>query len=122
MAFGSLAANDESARKAGEIMLDCDVFSRKAASRNAFREVGVARGHCMLTELRGQESGSYECDVTFDLEEGDIAIEGGFAFTAQDLEAEFAVVGGTGAYKTADGTLKVTADAEGLLFLFKLIL
>ncbi len=60
-----------------------------------------------------------ECDVTFKLRGGLITAEGTFEF---DESSTFAVTGGTGAYKTAHGTLTVSESDEGLDFVFRLLL
>jgi hypothetical protein len=84
------------------------------------KKVGVVRGDCLVVEeLRS------ECDTTFDLEGGLITTEGPIDFGEQsDLVQEHAVTGGTGAYKTAHGVVRLdfSEPQKGLLFTFKLIL
>ncbi len=89
------------------------------------RRVGVSSGDCLAVQLgplrNGEpQSGSFECDVTFALRGGLITTEGGFTFPGG--RQIFAVTGGTGAYKTAQGTLTVAETRQGLNFIFRLLL
>lgn len=90
------------------------------------RRVGAASGDCLaaqLGELRNgePESGTFECDVSFALRGGLITTEGRFTFPGRPQNV-FAVTGGTGAYKTARGTLTVVDTRQGLNFVFRLLL
>ena len=100
--------------QSGESVGDYFVLNRDPlfnASRT--QRAGEVRGHCMFVREMA------ECDVTFKLRGGLITAEGTFEF---DESSTFAVTGGTGAYKTAHGTLTVSEGEEGLDFVFRLLL
>jgi allene oxide cyclase len=87
-------------------------------------QVGVARGDCLFVESSATAQ-TLECDVTFDLARGLITVEGPITFSEEDFDPvqELAITGGTGAYRTARGELKIDlSDEEGFLFRFLLIL
>jgi hypothetical protein len=90
-------------------------------NRALTERVGVARGQLMAVEVNQGQPVAGEDDYTFELEDGFITAEG------TDLLAKptvtLAVTGGTGAYKTAHGTLTLDfSNEESTLFTFKLIL
>lgn len=100
--------------ESGESVGDYFVINRDPlfnASRT--EKVGESSGHCMFVDRAA------ECDVTFKLRGGLITVEGLFEFQES---SRFAVTGGTGAYKTAHGTLTITEGDEGLDFVFRLLL
>lgn len=91
------------------LVLDTDPVFNASLSK----KVGVLSGDCLfLRELA-------ECDVSFKLRGGLITAEGPLHF---DRPSTVAVTGGTGAYKTAHGTLTVTIGDEGSDFVFRLLL
>ncbi len=100
--------------KEGESVGDYFVINRDPVF-NASRteKVGEVSGDCLFVRE------SAECDVTFKLRGGLITVEGPFIF---EETSRFAVTGGTGAYKTAHGTLTLTEGDEGLDFVFRLLL
>jgi hypothetical protein len=102
------------------------VFSgERVFKRDRKTQVGVIRGDCLFAEVVDQATVTLECDITFDLKDGLITVEGPVTFAEEDFQAvqEVAVTGGTDAYKTAHGELAVNiAQEEGFFFTFRLIL
>jgi hypothetical protein len=102
------------------------VFSGEPVyKRDRKTQVGVIRGDCLFAEVVDETTVTLECDITFDLRRGLITVEGPITFSEEDFEAvqEVAVTGGTDAYKTAHGELRVNfAQEEGARFTFVLIL
>ena len=82
------------------------------ASRS--EKVGEATGDCLSLRTL------FECDVTFKLRGGLITFEGPVSF--EEETSRLAVTGGTGAYKTAHGTVTVTGSEEGLDLVLRLLL
>ncbi len=68
---------------------------------------------------------TFECDVTFELGEGLITVEGPITFSEENFDPtqELAITGGTGQYKTAHGVLRLDFSSdEGATFTFRLLL
>jgi Allene oxide cyclase len=84
--------------------------------------VGNDQGECFRTSVA---DGAWECNWTTFLDGGQITVEGPFYDTADSM---LAITGGTGAYKAAQGQMKlhcytVAGDPVGRCdFVFKLIL
>jgi allene oxide cyclase len=92
--------------------------------RTRTTQVGMARGDCLIVEA-SETVQTLECDVSFDLDQGLITVEGPITFSEEDFDPvqEVAITGGTGAYRTARGELKIDlSDEEGFLFKFCLFL
>lgn len=93
-------------------------------NRALTREVGVFRGDCLFVQMVGEEEATIECDITFDLKQGLITVEGPITF-AEPFEAvqEVAITGGTDDFETAHGELQLDFSQEtGARFTFKLLL
>jgi len=78
-------------------------------------DAGDGDGECVITELdRGERSFAADCDVTFDLEDGDtLDMEG--EVTDEDFregEVVLDVVGGSGAYDDASGQATFTGGGH----------
>jgi len=85
------------------------------------RQVGEVTGDCLVVKLADTpEATTFECDLTFDLPKGLILTEGPFMFSR--TRQDWAVTGGTEAYRTADGTLTLIFEEEGFRFRFELFL
>jgi hypothetical protein len=104
--------------------------------RDRKTQVGVLRGDCLFVEVLSTTV-TLECDVSFNLRRGLITVEGPVTFRptpstepSGEEPSELAVTGGTDAYKTAHGELKIHFSEEigrrvgpgGALFTFRLIL
>jgi allene oxide cyclase-like protein len=86
------------------------------------RKVGINGGECIAVRIlpdplpSGQEpeSVTFNCVVSFELERGQLTIQGLFTFSAETAGEPFtlAVTGGTGAYRTAHGEAEVTETSE----------
>jgi hypothetical protein len=101
----------------GESLGDYLILNDPVFSRALTEEVGTLRGMCVLVE-----EDACEIDVTWDLQGGQVTVEGTFHF--REVRNEFVVTGGTGAYKTAHGSL-VTLSVVGediFNYTFRLIL
>jgi hypothetical protein len=73
--------------------------------------VGTSHGDCIRVEV----GVSWECRWVTTLEEGSIAVEGPFLDAGPST---LAITGGTGAYKNAGGTMKLTGNEDGTEFTF----
>lgn len=93
-------------------------------NRALTRRVGVFRGDCLFVQMVGEEEATIECDITFDLNQGLITVEGPITFAEPFEEVqEVAITGGTDAFKTAHGELQLDFSQErGVRFTFKLLL
>jgi hypothetical protein len=94
-------------------------------NRALTKKVGVLRGDVLVVS-HDETSVAIEVDVTFDLDGGLITVEGPISFSGSEANfdpvQELAVTGGTDAYKTAHGELKVDfSDEEGARFTFKVV-
>ena len=83
-----------------------DVFDASDATK-----VGTDPGYC----IRITAPGSYECNWTTFLEDGQITVEGPFFDTSDSV---LAVTGGTGAYRNARGQMVLKARNGGTEFDF----
>jgi Dirigent-like protein len=72
-------------------------------------EVGAASGSCVITELRPTDF-SLQCDITYELESGQIAVQG--RTTGAPVKT-LSIVGGTGRYVGASGELTLTEFGDG---------
>jgi hypothetical protein len=85
------------------------------------RQVGEVTGDCLVVKLADTpEDTTFECDLTYDLPKGLILTEGPFIFSR--ARQDWAVTGGTEAYRTAHGTLTLIFEDEGFRFRFELFL
>jgi hypothetical protein len=108
------------ARSVKEVELDLgakgfSVGDRVAFSDNLFREgkrVGTDGGDCAVVRLAGNAA-TFHCVITLELPKGQITSQGLFTFreppTGQSFP--FAITGGTGSYRTAQGEI-VVSDLE----------
>jgi hypothetical protein len=109
----------------GESIGDYTVFeSEPIFNRALTRQVGVFQGDCLVVSIVPRESATVECDFTADLDKGLITVEGPITFAEPfDEVQEWAVTGGTDAYKTAHGELELDfSDETGVRLTFRLIL
>jgi hypothetical protein len=72
-------------------------------------EVGAGSGSCVITEV-GPAGFSMQCDVTYQLEGGQIAAQGR---ATGDPVKSLAIVGGTGRYAGAGGEVTLTEFGDG---------
>jgi hypothetical protein len=86
------------------------------ASRS--RQIGSANVDCLVVRLGPRDDLEIECDASFTLAGGLITSEGPIDFSRR--VNVWAVTGGTEAFKTAHGTLRVTQEEPGLDLLFVL--
>jgi hypothetical protein len=99
---------------------DYFVFFNPIFDRSLTKRVGRATGDCLLLEVAEEAPAVVECDLTYDLPGGTIAVKG--VFDLGRRRNEFAVTGGTDRYRTAHGELQLVQGEKGLLFTFKLLL
>jgi hypothetical protein len=97
-------ANGDSA---GDIL----TFANDVFDRSDTHKVGTDQGYCIRT-VAGV---SYECNLTTLLEGGSIVVEGPF-YDAKD--SVLAITGGTGRYRKARGSMKLSARENGTKFAF----
>jgi hypothetical protein len=100
----------------GESVGDVLVFNHRVNHRASGKRAGQLRGDCLFVDL---DAGICEGDVTFDLHAGLITVEG--PFHVARAHNEFAVTGGTDAYRNARGELNVRSTPERTFFTFTLI-
>jgi hypothetical protein len=89
----------------GQTVGDYLIFNHPVLDPAMTRELGDLRGQCVFVE-----DALCEGDVTFELASGLITVEGPFDLTRGTNV--FAITGGTGAYATARGVLRVTSTDE----------
>lgn len=91
--------------ESGQSVGDYLVFNHPVLNQAMTRERGDLRGECVFV-------GDTTCegDVTFDLAEGLVTVEGPFDLTRGTNV--FALTGGTGAYRKARGILRVRSTEE----------
>jgi hypothetical protein len=110
----------------GKSIGDYTVFeSEPIFNRALTRQVGVFQGDCLAVSIVPRESATAECDFTVVLDKGLITVEGPITFSEQSFDdvQEWAVTGGTGAYKSAHGELELDfSDGAGVRLTFRLIL
>ncbi len=74
-------------------------------------EAGAGSGSCVVTELRQADPPLVlQCDITYELERGQIAVQGR---TTNDPVKTLAIVGGTGRYVGASGEVTLTEFGDG---------
>jgi hypothetical protein len=87
-------------------------------SDNLFRggkKVGISGATCTLVRLEPRVSVTFQCVGTLSLPRGQITVQGLVSFPEADQTPFFvAITGGTGAYRTAHGEMKVTIVSETL--------
>jgi hypothetical protein len=97
----------------GESLGDQIVFSD-----NLFRggkKVGISGATCTLVRLVPRVSVTFQCVGTLSLPRGQITVQGLVSFPeAEQAPFLVAITGGTGAYRTAHGQMKVTIVSETL--------
>jgi len=85
-------------------------------SDNLFRggkKVGISGASCTLVRLVERVSVTFQCVGTLSLPGGQITVQGLVSFPEADRTPFFvAVTGGTGAYRTALGEMKVTLVSQ----------
>jgi hypothetical protein len=112
--------NEVDTGKTGDSVGDLVAFTDVVVDR-ADRPIGHAAAACMRTSPRRGES---QCTATLVLDEdGSIALQG-IITDADGPPLKIAVVGGTGAFSGASGTMTVTADPSnpaGLRLAFRLL-
>eukprot|EP00547_Thalassionema_nitzschioides_P003767 CAMPEP_0194222000 /NCGR_PEP_ID=MMETSP0156-20130528/31878_1 /TAXON_ID=33649 /ORGANISM="Thalassionema nitzschioides, Strain L26-B" /LENGTH=138 /DNA_ID=CAMNT_0038952611 /DNA_START=44 /DNA_END=456 /DNA_ORIENTATION=+ len=74
---------------------------------DATNTIGKATGNCIVPPVGGKR---YYCSMTFELEGGNIILQGFEANTAGDL-ATLGIIGGTGDYEGSTGSYQVEANA-----------
>jgi hypothetical protein len=93
---------------------DSSVFSDDVYENG--EKVGTSGGECTVARIEPEgatettaESVTVQCVVTLSLPDGQIAVQGLVTFTNAPAQAPFtvAITGGTGAYRTAHGEVKV---------------
>jgi len=79
---------------------DLIVFANPLYEADSTKSVGTSRGFCVRTEV----GVGWQCTFSLELPKGSCIVEGHYPDSG---EAQFAVVGGTGLYTGAHGTLRV---------------
>ena len=100
--------------KPGQTVGDYLIFNHPVLNPAMTQELGDLRGQCVFVE-----DTICEGDVTIELARGLITVEGPFHLT-RGTNA-FAITGGIGAYRTAQGVLKVRSTEERNDFVLRLI-
>ena len=98
----------------GQTVGDYLVFNHPVLNPAMTQERGDLLGQCVFVE-----DTICEGDVTFELARGLITVEGPFHLTRGTNS--FAITGGTGTYRTAQGALKVRSTEERNDFVLRLI-
>jgi hypothetical protein len=77
--------------------------------------VGRVEGLCTFTKISTSSGfrATAQCDATFFLPAGQVAIEGFISFTEGPLNFVVPVIGGTGAYSNARGTVRIRDLGNG---------
>jgi hypothetical protein len=100
----------------GQSVGDYIVFNHPVFHQGSGKRAGQLRGDCLFVDL---DRGICEGDVTFDLGGGLITVEGPFHVARP--HNEFAVTGGTDAFRTVSGELNVRSTEDRNFFTFTLI-
>jgi allene oxide cyclase len=95
----------------GDTSGDILTFANDVFDASDSTKVGTDQGYC----IRITAPGSYECNWTTFLEDGQIAVEGPFFDTSDSVVA---ITGGTGAYRNARGQMVLKARNGGTEFDF----
>jgi hypothetical protein len=100
----------------GDSSGDILTFANDVFDASDSTKVGTDQGYC----IRITAPGSYECNWTTFLEDGQITVEGPFFDTSDSVVA---ITGGTGAYRNARGQMVLKARNGGTEFdfIFKVI-
>jgi len=90
----------------GPSVADYFVFSETLTRRSDGRRVGESGGNCQVTRLgANQEPAALHCVATLRLRQGQITVQG--LITESGPTFYVAITGGTGAYQTAHGQMRV---------------
>jgi allene oxide cyclase len=95
----------------GDTSGDILTFANDVFNASDSTKVGTDHGYC----IRITAPGSYECNWTIFLEDGQITVEGPFFDTSDSVVA---ITGGTGAYRNARGQMVLKARNGGTEFDF----
>jgi allene oxide cyclase len=95
----------------GDTSGDILTFANDVFNASDSTKVGTDQGYC----IRITAPGSYECNWTTFLEDGQITVEGPFFDTSDSVVA---ITGGTGAYRNARGQMVLKARNGGTEFDF----
>jgi allene oxide cyclase len=95
----------------GDTSGDILTFANDVFDASDSTKVGTDQGYC----IRITAPGSYECNWTTFLEDGQITVEGPFFDTSDSVVA---ITGGTGAYRNARGQMVLKARNGGTEFDF----
>jgi hypothetical protein len=95
----------------GDSSGDILTFANEVFDASDSTKVGTDQGYC----IRITAPGSYECNWTTFLEDGQITVEGPFFDTSDSVVA---ITGGTGAYRNARGQMVLKARNGGTEFDF----
>jgi hypothetical protein len=98
---------------AGDSLGDILAFGNPIFDAANAKEIGRDQGYCVRTNA----SQSWECNWTVILDRGSLVVEGPFYDDLRD--SQFAITGGTGAFRNARGEMTLHArDAAGAEFDF----
>jgi len=89
-------------------------FSNLLFNADNSRQVGRDQGNCIRTNPR---RGEWQCSWTNKLADGQITVEGPFYDTR---DSRLAIIGGTGIYRDAHGTMLLHARPDGYDFVFSI--
>jgi hypothetical protein len=134
-ASGSSAATQTSDKKSTQVIhlvartvqeASLDLGEQFIFSEDLFRDgkkVGHDGGVCTLVRLVPRVLATTQCVVTASLPKGQITVQGLPTFTHGPASFLLAITGGTGAYKTAHGQVKVVevSEVESRLTLFLIL-
>ena len=88
-----------------------DLFGRVRQLQRDQESSGTQLSLCTRT-TGSEEDSTFACTTTLEFEEGSIVAEGIFDLALRDEDQELAIVGGTGDYGGARGTVTVTSQGE----------
>jgi hypothetical protein len=88
-----------------------DLFGRVRQLQRDSESSGTHLSLCTRT-TGSEEDSTFACTTTLEFEEGSIIAEGIFDVALRDEAQELAILGGTGDYGGARGTVSVTAQGE----------
>ena len=98
----------------GDSQGDLFPFSNLLFNAANDHQVGRDQGNCIRTNPR---RGEWQCSWTNKLADGQITVEGPFYDTR---DSRLAIIGGTGIYRDAHGTMLLHARADGYDFVFSI--
>ena len=99
---------------AGDSQGDQFPFSNLLFNAANTRQVGRDQGNCIRTNPR---RGEWQCSWTNKIADGQITVEGPFYDTR---DSRLAIIGGTGIYRDAHGTMLLHARPDGYDFVFSI--